>query len=547
MKKEKITVKETVVDITSTTPEGFGVCSVQGLVVFVEGAIEGETHRIHIDHVGSNMAFAHSVEMMLASPDRVDPLCPYCSDCGGCTLLHISYEKQLDIKRRVVYDALTRIGGFDSLTVFNTLGMDTPFEYRNKASFPASSIDNLVGFYKKGTHTVCGVEKCAVTFPEAMYVLKAVRSAHKQGCLPYYNEKKRTGLLRHVVVRKSMLTGGVMVTLVLSRLLFADEKANLDRAIKMIDAIECVETVCININKTAGKRILSNETHTVTGTGRLMDMLCGLVFEISPESFFQINPVQTQALYSKAIEYADITNDKAVLDLYCGIGTISLLAAQNARSVVGVELSDEAIKDAKKNAKTNEITNCEFICRDAAEYMNELSENAKNIPDVVIMDPPRKGCDGVVLEALRKLAPEKIVYVSCNPATLARDIKILCAEGLYRLECVQPVDMFCHTAHVETVALLSRQKVDEHIYFDVNVQDLPKTARTTATYPEIKAYVKDKYGLNVTSLNIAQVKEKHGFEKRENYNKGKDGHRVPNCPPEKEKAIEDAFKHFGML
>lgn len=223
----------------------------------------------------------------------------------------------------------------------------------------------------------------------------------------------------------------------------------------MIDAIECVETVCINVNKSAGKNILSNETHTLTGTGRIMDMLCSQVFEISPESFFQINPTQTEVLYSKAIEYAEITNDKAVLDLYCGIGTISLLAAQSAKSVVGVELSQRAIDDAKKNAVTNEVKNCEFICRDASEYMNSLAESENNIPDVVIMDPPRKGCDSDVLTSLKKLSPKRIVYVSCNPATLARDLKMLCEDGQYKLDKVQPVDMFCHTAHVENVASLT--------------------------------------------------------------------------------------------
>ena len=291
--------------------------------------------------------------------------------------------------------------------------------------------------------------------------------------------------------------------------------------------------------------ILGKECKTLYGSDYITDVLCGVKVRLSALSFYQVNHAMAERLYNKAREYAS-PNGKNIIDLYCGAGTIGLSMAKDAKSIIGVEIVEAAVHDANINAQENGVTNARFICGDAAKAAEQLKyENIRT--DIVILDPPRKGCEeGLLKTVATDFAPERIVYVSCDVATLARDTAILESLG-YKLKEYTPVDLFPRTAHCETVALLSRQKVQEHIYFDVNVQDLPKTARTTATYPEIKAYVKDKYGLNVTSLNIAQVKEKHGFEKRENYNKGKDGHRVPNCPPEKEKAIEDAFKHFGML
>ena len=356
-----------------------------------------------------------------------------------------------------------------------------------------------------------------------------------------YDSVNHTGLVRHIYIRKAFVTGQIMVCLVIN----GDEIPKFHELVDDLLRIDGLKSVVININQEKTNVILGLECKTLWGADYIEDVLCGVKIRLSPLSFYQVNHDCAELLYNKASEYVGATGSETVLDLYCGAGTIGLSMANKVKKIIGVEIIPEAIEDAKVNAKNNNIENCEFYCGDAKDAVKILKD--KNIePDAVILDPPRKGCDREVLEYVAEMKPKKIVYVSCDVSTQARDCAILKELG-YETKEVTPVDMFPRTSHTETVALLSRQKVDEHIYFDVNVQDLPKTARTTATYPEIKAYVKDKYGLNVTSLNIAQVKEKHGFEKRENYNKGKDGHRVPNCPPEKEKAIEDAFKHFGML
>jgi len=414
--------------------------------------------------------------------------------------------------------------------------------YRNKAQLPFD-LSGKAGFFAFHSHRVVPCNNCKLQPKVFSDIIKAVEEYIKQNKITIYNEETNEGLLRHIYLRQAEKTGQIMLTLVINGDSLPKEESFVAYITEKFDYQIC--SIQLNINKSKTNVILGDKCVLLYGEEYIKDILCEVTVRLSPLSFYQVNRDMAEKLYKKVKVYANPEN-KNILDLYCGAGTIGLSMAKSANSLIGVEIIPKAIEDAKQNAKENGITNSRFICADAAKAAQMLLEE-KLQPDVCIVDPPRKGCDSRLISIIANdFKPERVVYVSCDPATLARDLKLFDELG-YKLKCYTPVDLFPRTAHVETVALLSRQKVDEHIYLDVNVQDLPKTTRTTATYPEIKAYIKDKYGLNVTSLNIAQIKEKHGFEKRENYNKGKEGHRVPNCPPEKEKAIEDAFKHFGML
>ena len=465
--------------------------------------------------------------------------CPYRKKCGGCQLQNLTYDRQLSFKQVKAIKLLGKYCHVDEI-----IGMANPYHYRNKvqAAFFEKGGEILSGVYQSSTKSIVPVDTCMIEDPIADEIILTIRKLLKSFKLRPYNMDTNKGFLRHVLVKRSAKTNETMVVLVTATPEFKGESKFLSA---LLNRHSEITTIVQNVNQNYNGLMLGEKSKILYGDGYIEDELCGLKFRISPKAFYQINPTQTEVLYNKALDFAGLTGKERLLDAYCGTGTIGIIAAERVKRVVGVELNSDAVKDALTNAQINDIKNIEFYEADAGDFMVEAAAMGEKF-DVVIMDPPRAGASIEFLRSLVTLSPEKVVYVSCNPETLSRDLSFLTRKG-YKVQKIQPVDMFPHTEHVETVALLSRQKVDEHIYFNVNVGDLPKTARTTATYPEIKAYVKDKYGLNVTSLNIAQVKEKHGFEKRENYNKGKDGHRVPNCPPEKEKAIEDAFKHFGML
>ena len=528
--------------ICDYTAEGQGVAKIEGCAVFIPNAIWGERVRVRIEKAQKTWAAGKIVEILEKSPHRVNRECPVAKLCGGCDFWHMDYEEETRLKAERVRSCLNRIGG-ENLTELPILAAPTCCGYRNKAQYPVCSRKGkaYAGFFKAGTHSVVENDRCLILPAEMDQVKDIVIDHMNRFRIPAYGEAEHKGLVRHIYVRRGAVSGQVLVCL-------AVNGRKLPHASELIEALRKVQgftTLVLSVNTKKGNTVLGEEFITLYGPGTIEDTLCGLVFRLSPRSFYQVNHHQAQRLYRAAIEQAGITKEDTVLDLYCGVGTITLAMASAAGKVMGVEVVPQAVEDAKENARRNGIENAEFFCGDAGEAA--LALEAKGIrADVVVVDPPRKGLNADTIEALSRFAPRRIVYVSCDPATLARDVALLKERG-YALKNATAADQFPRCAHVETVVCLSRQKVEEHIYFDVNIEDLPKTTRTTATYPEIKAYVKEHYGLNVTSLNIAQVKEKHGFEKRPNYNKGADGHRVPQCPPDKEKAIEDAFKHFGML
>ena len=529
-------------NIADYTTEGQGIAKIDGCAVFVPNAIVGERCRIRIEKARPTWAAGKIVEILEKSPHRINRACPVAKQCGGCDFWHMDYKEETRLKADRVKQCLNRIGG-ENLEDLPILSAPTCRGYRNKAQYPVSTAKNkaYAGFFKAGTHDVIENKRCLILPEETDLVKDLVIDYVNQYRVPVYDEVAHKGLLRHIYVRRGAVSGQVLVCLVINGRAIPRPEALIDRLKK----VSGFTALVLSVNTKKGNAVLGDEYITLYGPGFIEDTLCGLVFRLSPRSFYQVNHHQAQRLYEAAISQAQITKDDTVLDLYCGVGTITLAMAKAAGRVIGIEVIPQAVEDARDNAKRNGIENAEFFCGDAGEAALELEKQGIHA-DVVVVDPPRKGLNADAIEALHRFAPRRIVYVSCDPATLARDVALLKERG-YRLQNAMAADLFPRCAHVETVVCLSRQKADEHIYFDVNVADLPKTTRTTATYPEIKAYIKDKYGLCVSSLNIAQVKEKHGFEKRANYNKGKDGHRVPNCTPEKEKAIEDAFKHFGML
>ena len=532
---------EIILNITDITNEGSGVGKYDGMAIFVPLTAVDDTVKVKILKVKKSYAFGKLLEIITPSPDRITPDCPAFNQCGGCAFRHISYEAELKLKENKVYEAIKRIGGID-LTPMPIIFAGNSDRYRNKAQLPVAS-GGKAGFFAFHSHRIIPIDDCKLQPEEFRSIIKLCEEWIKKHNISIYSEENGKGLLRHIYLRKAEKTDEIMVVLIIN----GNDVPFIEELVSNLQNLlgDSLKSLQLNINKKNTNVILGEECKVIFGDTYITDILCDVKVRLSPLSFYQVNRNMAEKLYRKAAEYAN-PKDKNLLDLYCGAGTIGLSMASISKSVIGVEIIPEAIKDAEFNAQINGIKNTRFICGDAAEAAEKLAEeNIKT--DIVIVDPPRKGCSPELIETISKtFAPERVVYVSCDPATLARDIKIFNKSG-YKLVEYTPCDLFPRTSHVETVALLSRQKVDEHIYLDVNVEDLPKTARTTATYPEIKAYIKDKYGLCVSSLNIAQVKEKHGFEKRANYNKGKDGHRVPNCLPEKEKAIEDAFKHFGML
>ncbi|AGC68931.1 23S rRNA (uracil-5-)-methyltransferase RumA [Thermoclostridium stercorarium subsp. stercorarium DSM 8532] len=443
------------IEITGMTHDGMGVGRVDGMAVFVQRAIEGEKVVAKIIKVTKNYAVARIEEWITTSPERTEPFCPVYKRCGGCSLQHMSYNMQLKFKHRVVTDNLERIGGFWGIQVSPVIGMDNPMNYRNKAQYPVGMGDNgpVAGFYARRSHIIIDSERCGIQHPASEKVKNTVLEAVKELKIPVYNEITGEGILRHIVTRVSYSTGDVMVILVVT-----DEKVpGLKKIIQKITReIPEVISIVLNINKRRDNVILGDKVRTVYGSDTLVDRLGHLKFHISPLSFYQVNPVQTVKLYNKAVEFAGLTGNETVFDLYCGIGTISLFLAEKAKEVIGVEVVPEAVEAATKNAVLNNISNARFYCGEAEKVVPELYNEGIRA-DVVVVDPPRKGCDEALLQTVVKMQPERIVYVSCNPSTLARDLKYLAANG-YNLDKVHPVDLFPWTEHVETVVLMSKVK-----------------------------------------------------------------------------------------
>lgn len=527
--------------IDGYSSEGLGIARIDGQVVFVHGAVRGETCDVLVMKVLKNAAFGKIAALAEPSPARRQPDCPYYGRCGGCDFRHMSYEEELWAKRARVQDALTRIGGAE-VTVEEILGAEQPLHYRNKSIYPISPAGE-VGFYRARSHQVVNVEHCLIQKPEADALAQALRDYIARFQVAPYNEATGRGLLRHLYVRTSCRGESLACLLVNgSRLPHEQELVDMLRA-----AVPGVCGVVLGENTRRGNAILGDRYRTLWGRDYLTDTLCGLELRLSVPSFYQVNHDQAQRLYEKALEYAGLTGRELAVDLYCGAGTITQVLARRARHVIGGEIVPEAIRDAEDSARRNGVGNVEFLCGDASRLAAELRQRGLR-PDVICVDPPRKGLAPDVVEAAASMTPGRIVYVSCDPATLARDVARFAPLGYCPVRACA-VDLFPGTAHVETVCSLSKLQSKEHIEIEVTMDELDLTAaESKATYEEIREYVLEHTGLKVSHLYIAQVKQKYGIIERENYNKPKsEDAKQPQCPPEKEKAITEALHHFGMI
>ena len=605
--------------------DGEGIGKYEGMTFFVKDALIGDNIKARITKLKKNYGYARVEEILESSPYRTEPRCGLHKRCGGCQIQAMDYAAQLDFKAKKVRNNLIRLGGFAEDFVDSVLepvvGMDEPYRYRNKAQFPIGrdKEGNIVaGFYAARSHDIIPVMDCQLGVKVNQIILDSVISYMNENHIEPYDEKTGKGLIRHVLIRYGFTTEEIMVCLIINgKRLPAKEQL-----IEKLSTIKGMTSISININTKNTNVILGDVTECIWGQPYITDYIhlraCGnrrnltdakeevatskvrkeenvvwegadefaltdtaIAYHISPQSFYQVNPIQTEKLYSLALEYAGLTGKESVWDLYCGIGTISLFLAGCAGKVYGVEIIPQAIEDAKNNAGLNGITNAEFFVGKAEEVLPEFYEKAasKNVsgrivecaagaktaggeshakaaesgidmlhPDVIVVDPPRKGCDEKCLETMLKMQPKRIVYVSCDSATLARDLKYLCTGG-YEIKRVRPVDQFGHTTHVETCVLLSRKRCLPKIEIEM---DLTETDRReyigTATYQEIKDYIWEHYQTKVSHLYIAQIKRKCGLEVGEAFNKPKsEDTKVPNCPPEKERMIKEALKYFGMI
>jgi len=433
--------------------KGEGIGKVKGIPLFIHGGLPGDELKVEITKLKKNYGFAKLLEIQKPSDRRVIPRCPIAEICGGCQIMSLEYSEQLNIKTQRVHETLKRIGKID-VPVHDTLGMEEPYHYRNKAQFPIGMEGStpIMGFFKTGTHEIVNTEHCYIQDPVNDVLTKIVKEYIAKHSVTVYDEGSRKGLLRHMVSRISNKTGEVMVIFVINGKELPHQEELIER---LKQEVNNLKTVAQNIN-TKNTNVIFGETTTILyGEGYIVDHLMDLSFYISPRSFFQVNPTQTKVLYEKALEYADLNGEETVFDLYCGIGSISLFLAKKSKKVYGIEIVPEAIEDAKKNAELNNFTNTEFILGAAEVAVPKLYEKGITA-DVVVVDPPRKGCEEIVLETMVKMDPKRIVYVSCNPSTLARDLAYLEENGYKTIE-VQPVDLFPHSAHVECVALMYKR------------------------------------------------------------------------------------------
>ncbi len=514
------------VTIEDMGSEGEGIGKADGFTLFVKDAVVGDVVEAKLLKVKKNFAYARMEKILTPSPSRVDALCPTYRQCGGCQLQALSYEGQLAFKHRKIRNNLIRIGGFDTNLIDRLMepiiGMENPVYYRNKAQYPVGTDRNgrlITGFYAGRTHSIISNTNCCLGAPKNEEILEAVLDYMRENRVSAYDEETGRGLVRHILIRKGFTSGEIMVCLVINRKAPDGHKGAeprksdsaflpaQDELIRRLTQIEGMTSISVSINTEKTNVILGREIHVLWGSSAISDTIHvrdmrregypftgqELNFRISPLSFYQVNPVQTEKLYSLALEYAGLTGKETVWDLYCGIGTISLFLAKQAGKVYGVETVPQAIEDARENARRNGITNAEFFvgkaeevlpdfyekmsCREAQQAAGQTADQAEQTPmlhpDVIIVDPPRKGCDALCLETILKMQPERIVYVSCDPATLARDMKVLCGGG-YELRKVRGVDMFPSTVHVETVCLLSNtqsKKKESYITLDVEMAD----------------------------------------------------------------------------
>lgn len=547
-----------VVTIEDIGINGEGIGKVDGYTLFIKDAVIGDKIEAKITKAKKNYGYARLMKVLEPSHNRVEAKCLVARQCGGCQIQELLYEKQLSFKDKKVRDNLKRIGGFLPEELDEVMepicGMEEPFYYRNKAQFPFGTDKEghiVTGFYAGRTHQIIPNTECALGVKQNKEILEMIVDFMNTHHITPYDETTGKGLLRHVLIRYGFRTGEIMVCLVIN----GDSIPNSEKLVDSLCQILGMTSITLNVNRERTNVILGREVKVLWGQGYITDYIGNIRYQISPLSFYQVNPVQTENLYRLALEYAGLHGNEIVWDLYCGIGTISLFLAQKAKQVYGVEIIPQAIEDAKKNAALNEIENAEFFVGKAEEVLPQYYENytqehggEKAYADVIVVDPPRKGCDETLLATMVQMQPERIVYVSCDSGTLARDLKYLCENG-YELKKVRAVDMFPNTVHVETVAKLVRKNPDAYIDITVDMDELDLTAsEAKATYQEIKDYIFEKHGVKVSSLYIARIKEKYGIIERENYNKTKsEDARQPQCPMEKEKLIEEALRHFKMI
>ena len=546
------------VEITDIGVSGEGIGHVDGYTLFIKDAVIGDVVEAKVMKAKKNYGYARLMKVITPSEYRVEPKCAFARRCGGCQIQEMSYDCQLVFKDQKIRGNLERIGGFTKDRIDTVMqpvvGMEHPFGYRNKAQFPFGTDKEgnpITGFYAGRTHDIIANTDCALGVEQNKEILEIILQYMRENKIKSYDEKTGKGLIRHALIRYGFKTKEIMVCLVVN----GKKLPKAERLIEKLIQIEGMTSITISPNTRRDNIIMGDSYEILWGQGYITDYIGNVKYQISPLSFYQVNPVQTEKLYGLALEYADLKGDETVWDLYCGIGTISLFLAQKAKQVYGVEIVPQAIDDAKENAKINAIDNAEFFVGKAeevlpeyyAEYEREHNGETAHA-DVIVVDPPRKGCDETLLETIVKMQPEKVVYVSCDSATLARDLKYLCANG-YEIRMCRGVDQFPQSVHVETVVLLSRKTPDDTIEVDLDLDELDITsAESKATYQEIKDYVLKEFGLKVSTLYISQIKRKCGIEVGEHYNiSQKENQKVPQCPKEKEDAIRAALEHFAMI
>lgn len=444
--------KEYEMEVVSLGNNGEGIGRIEGYTVFVEGALPGETVRVLMVKIKKNYGYGKLLEIIKPSDQRIKPRCPVASKCGGCQLQHLSYKGQLAFKTKKVKDHLERIGGLKNVEVLPAIGMDDPWRYRNKAQFPVGGKtgEPEIGFYAKRSHRIIDTQTCYLQNEINDRIVSIVRQFMTEYEISSYDETIHRGLVRHILTRVGKQSGEIMVCIVVN----GNKLPHYEKLVEQLIKIEGMASIVLNENCRDTNVILGEKIHVLWGKPFIRDKIGEITFEISPLSFYQVNPAQTKILYDKALEFAQLDGTETVLDLYCGIGTISLFFAQKARHVFGVEIIPEAIEDAKRNAALNGITNADFEAG-AAEKVIPMQYQTNGLKaDVVVVDPPRKGCDEALLETILQILPKKVVYVSCDSATLARDLAYLCSRG-YGVEKVQVVDQFPWTVHVESVALIT--------------------------------------------------------------------------------------------
>ena len=556
MKKDDL-IEVTIEDLSE---EGTGIGKFEGMTFFIKDAVIGDRVRAKIMKMKKNYGFARLMEVLTPSPDRVEPLCPVARQCGGCQIQAMSYEAQLAFKTRKVESNLKRIGKFEEIPMESIIGMEDPFHYRNKGQFPFGKNRDgkiITGFYAGRTHSIIENTSCHLGKEVNEEILEKILAWMNAFHVEPYNEATGKGLMRHSLIRCGFRTGEIMVCLVINGRKIPGEEALVD-SLKIIPGMT---SISLNVNKEKTNVILGREVINLWGRPYIEDYIGEVKYQISPLSFFQVNPVQTERLYGKALEYAGLTGEETVWDLYCGIGTISLFLARKARKVYGVEIIPDAIEDARRNASLNGFTNTEFYVGKAEEVLPEKYEKEGVHADVIVVDPPRKGCDETLLSTMVKMQPERIVYVSCDSATLARDLRYLCDNG-YELKRVCPADMFPQTVHVETVVLLSHKKADSYIHIDVEfgegegkipVDSIAKRAeaykpKEKVTYKMIKEYIEAKYGFKVHTAYIAEVKRNLGLPMYDAPNAVEELKQPRKHPtPEKVEAIKDALRYFAVI